>query len=335
MKARHLWRSRLRVEELEGRWVPSAVLGTSTNWSGYAVTTGNGAVSAVSGNWAVPAVLPTVSGYSSAWVGIDGVGRNATVEQIGTDSDFVNGAPQYYAWYEMYPAAPVYLSTGTYPVVPGDTMSASVTASVPGVFQLSIADTPQGASSPSWSFTTTQTLSSARQNTAEWIMEAPSNIFGVLPLADFVTINFSQARATISGTPGLADNGWSGTTLYQINMITPTGALKASTGPLTDAGNPTTSSFGVTWVSSGSSSGGGHHGKHTPTNAQPDSSQVSLSLAVARAFVQSGAAPQAPTPPAPAPAVAAAPSAIIVPSVAPLFGQPPVTVAGRAQDAGV
>jgi hypothetical protein len=323
MKTRHLWRSRLRVEELEGRWVPSAVLGTSSNWSGYAVTAGNGAVTAVSGSWVVPAVSPTVSGYSSAWVGIDGVGRNATVEQIGTDSDFVNGAAQYYAWYEMYPAAPVNLS---YAVAPGDTISASVNVISPGTFLLQIAD---GAS---WSFSTTQTLSSAKQNTAEWIQEAPSNFFGVLPLADFGTINFSQAKATISGTTGPADTGWSGTTLYQINMVTSTGSLKASTGPLTDSGTPATSSFSVTWVSSGSSSGGGHHGKHTPTTAQPDVSQVSLSLATPRAVVQAGTTPQAPTAPAPTAAVVAS-SAVIVPSAAPLFSPPPVTVAVRAPDA--
>jgi hypothetical protein len=333
MKTRHLWRSRPRVEELEGRWVPNAVpvAGYSQNWSGYAVTTGNGAVTAVSGNWVVPAVSPTNSGYSSAWVGIDGVGRNATVEQIGTDSDYVNGAAQYYAWYEMYPAAPVYLSN---PVAPGDTISASVNAVSPGTFLLRIAD------GSSWSFSTTQTLSSAKQNTAEWIMEAPSNFFGVLPLANFGTINFSQAQATISNTTGPAGNGWSGTTLYQVNMVTSSGSLKASPGPLTDSGSPATSSFSVKFVSSGTSGGGGggggggHHGNHSTTNVQPDPSQVSLSLTTTRALIQSGTTPQAPTVPPSVAAAVAPPSAVIVPSTAPLFGQPPVTVAARAQDTG-
>src|SRR5581483_1789368 len=71
-----------------------------------------------------------------------------------------------------------------------------------------------------------------------------------------------------------------------------------------------------------------------PTTAQPDTSQVSLSLATTRALVQAGTTPPAPTAPAPAAATIAASAAVIVPSAAPLFGLPPVTVAARAQDTG-
>ncbi|HEX5271002.1 MAG TPA: hypothetical protein VFW33_10960 [Gemmataceae bacterium] len=48
--------ARPRLEELEGRLVPSVVAPTSTNWSGYAVTAKSGSVTAVSGSWVVPAV---------------------------------------------------------------------------------------------------------------------------------------------------------------------------------------------------------------------------------------------------------------------------------------
>src|SRR5689334_5472712 len=132
MRTRQLWRSRPRVEELEGRWVPAS-LSYSTNWAGYAVTAGNGSVTKVAGLWVVPPVATTNSGYSSAWVGIDGF-NSSTVEQIGTDSDYLNGVPRYYAWYEMYPAGPVNLSLT---VQPGDTISASVSYAS-GVFTLSI-----------------------------------------------------------------------------------------------------------------------------------------------------------------------------------------------------
>ena len=77
----------------------------SSNWSGYAAETNlndpaSGAVTAVSGSWVVPKVTPTSNSstaYSSVWVGIDGY-SSSTVEQIGTDSDVVNGQVQYYAW---------------------------------------------------------------------------------------------------------------------------------------------------------------------------------------------------------------------------------------------
>ena len=135
MNRRQLWRSRPRVEELERRWVPTAVLGTSANWSGFAVTAARGAVTHVSGNWVVPAVARTVSGYSSAWVGIDGF-NSSTVEQIGTDSDCVNGVATYYAWYELYPMFPAQLVT----ITSGDAISASVTTDGSGNFTLTIRD---------------------------------------------------------------------------------------------------------------------------------------------------------------------------------------------------
>jgi hypothetical protein len=218
MKAWHRRSSRPRVEQLEGRVVPST-LAYSTNWSGYAVNTAAGTVSAVSGKWVVPSVSTNVSGYSSAWVGIDGVSSNS-VEQIGTDSDYVNGQAQYYAWYEMYPAPMVKLGLA---INPGDTISALVTLTSPNTFFLSITDSASGTS------TTTQTSSSAQQSSAEWVQEAPSSFLGVLPLANFGTINFSGANATIGGNTGPADNAWSSSTLYQINMVTSSGALKATT----------------------------------------------------------------------------------------------------------
>src|SRR5262245_38118591 len=123
MKTRPSRTARLCLEELEGRLVPSAVATTSTNWSGYAVNTSRGAVTAVSGTWVVPTVTGGGTAYSSAWVGIDGF-SSSTVEQIGTDSDLVNGIPRYYAWYEMYPAPSIELPLT---IQAGDTITAAVT----------------------------------------------------------------------------------------------------------------------------------------------------------------------------------------------------------------
>ena len=97
----------------------------------------------VQGTWTVPAVNPSVTpnAYSAFWVGIDGYG-SGSVEQIGTDSDVVNGVPSYYVWYEMYPNSTHLISSMT--ISPGDMISASVqyAASGPnaGQFDLSITD---------------------------------------------------------------------------------------------------------------------------------------------------------------------------------------------------
>ena len=170
---------------------------TSTNWSGYAVT--GSRYTTVSASWTEPTV--SCSGgtaYSSFWVGLDGDTSN-TVEQTGTDADCSGSTPQYYAWYEMYPKFPTNLR-GT--VRPGDAMTASVTTDGRGGFTLTISDTTQG-----WTNTTNARLKSAKLASAEVIAEAPSSSGGVLPLANFGSVAFSNAKANgallTSSTPGI------------------------------------------------------------------------------------------------------------------------------------
>jgi Peptidase A4 family len=158
---------------------------TSTNWSGYAST--SGPFSSASAAWVEPAGKCTSkTTYSAFWVGIDGDGSNS-VEQTGSSVDCVGGSPRYYAWYEMYPAFPVnYGDT----VRAGDSFTASVTASGTN-FTLTISDTTQG-----WSHTQHKTSAIAQKFSAEVIAEAPSSGGGnVLPLTNFGTAKFTSARA--------------------------------------------------------------------------------------------------------------------------------------------
>jgi hypothetical protein len=139
----------------------------------------------------------TPSAYSSFWIGIDGYSSN-TVEQIGTDSDASSGIAQYYAWYEMYPKYPVNLNMK---IKPGDQMSAEVKYLGSNKFQLTITDVTTRAT-----FSTTQ-KSSGKRSSAEWIAEAPSSRSGVLPLADFGTVYFSNSQAPLNGHTGtISDN---------------------------------------------------------------------------------------------------------------------------------
>src|SRR5207249_3042592 len=103
--------------------------------------------------------------------------------------------------------------------------------------------------------------------------EAPSSIGGVLPLANFGTVNFSNASATINGTTGAIDNpAWQNAS---INMVSKNGAVEAKTGALTDtATTPATSSFSVQYVAPATSK---HHGHswlrnkwYSPNAATPD-----------------------------------------------------------------
>ena len=158
---------------------------TSGNWAGYAVT--GAKFTSVSASWVQPAVKATSQdAYSSFWVGIDGDGSDS-VEQLGTEVDYINGQAEYYAWYEMYPAYPVNFSDT---VRPGDHFTASVTEAAGGKFTLKISDTTRG-----WSHTVNKTYSAAKLASAEIIAEAPSDSNGTLPLADFGSVPFTNSTA--------------------------------------------------------------------------------------------------------------------------------------------
>jgi hypothetical protein len=202
---------------------------TSANWAGYAATGTPGTFTSVSGSWTQPAVsCGAANTFSSFWAGLDGDGTG-TVEQTGTEADCSNGAATYAGWYEMFPNAPVFYDN---PVQPGDSMSASVAAASGGAFTLTLTDATLG-----WTQTTQQTSATAQLGSAEVIAEAPSN-GTVLPLANFGTVNFTNATAgnTVIGNANPA----------ALTMVSADGITEATPSALT-GGN----SFTVTWDSSG------------------------------------------------------------------------------------
>ena len=155
------------------------------NWGGYAAT-GSGFTS-VSATWSEPnATCNSRNDLYAPWVGIDGYGTS-TVEQTGVATDCSSGRAVYQAWYEMYPAAPVYLSTSSYPVSPGNSIHATVTYAGSNRYTLTLQNISRG-----WTFTITKTLSSARRRSAEVIIESPT---GAYP--NFGSITFTGA--TVNG----------------------------------------------------------------------------------------------------------------------------------------
>lgn len=154
------------------------------NWGGYAAT-GSGFTS-VSASWTEPkATCNSTNDLYAPWVGIDGYG-SSTVEQTGVATDCSSGRPVNQAWYEMYPANPVYLSLSTYPVSAGDSIHASVTYAGSSRYTLKLTDSNKG-----WTYSTTKSLSASRTS-AEVIIESPT---GAYP--NFGTLNFSSA--TVNG----------------------------------------------------------------------------------------------------------------------------------------
>lgn len=218
----------------------------STNWAGYAVTSGRHTVTDVKGSWIVPSIqgtCPSTNQYSSFWVGIDGF-SSSTVEQTGTDSDCQGGSAVYYAWYEFYPKPSHLIASLT--ISAGDTISADVSFSG-SAFKATIKDVTTGKS-----FSTSAKVS-AQRTSAEWIAEAPSSSGGVLPLADFGNVSFGTDYTSVASTN---DATVSGTThdiagfgnIQKIDMVNNAGtASKATPSSLSTDGT----SFTVAWNSAG------------------------------------------------------------------------------------
>lgn len=198
----------------------------SSNWSGNVVANFESAstYTAAEATWEVPTVTytrpPAVchtihSGargatfcrapdprweYSSSWVGIGGFCEDAncasvddSLIQLGTEQDASsNGQTQYYAWIETLPESEVELSPETYPVIPGDTITASLTCTAnctPGGTQTWMLTM---TSSRGWTYSSSIAYASSLLS-AEWIEEAPSSFSGVLPLANYGTATFQPS----------------------------------------------------------------------------------------------------------------------------------------------
>lgn len=222
----------LRSEGRTGRYQAE-----STNWSGYAVTGSDHEFTSVSANWTQPTATCTSSSsrrgrssdsYAAFWVGLDGYSSDS-VEQTGSDSDCDGRTPDYYGWYEMYPANPVYY---TNTVKPGDAMSASVVFSGTDTYTLTLTDSTEG-----WTEQKVINESGFDRSSAEVITEAPSSYSGVLPLADFGTVNY--AAATANGSSMGTQNPTS------IVMVDNSGQDKDTTSSMSSSG-----AFSNTWIRS-------------------------------------------------------------------------------------
>jgi hypothetical protein len=217
----------------------------SYSWSGYAAATSwddpiINSVTTVAGTWTVPAIQPsTTDSYCVIWVGIDGFHhRNKTVEQIGTGHCWLNGAAFHYAWFQMFPDTPSNMIKD-FPVEVGDVITAMVNYTSNNIFLMRIYNTTKKkVFTIPGQYTTSST---AKRQSAEWIVEAPSSYTALLPLANFTTVRFTNCKATINDKFGyLPNDNW----LFKpIRMIDGGGTLKAMPSDLLGG-----STFTVTWL---------------------------------------------------------------------------------------
>ncbi len=176
------------------------------NWSGYVLPTFQTKekhYTVAQATWILPEVFfDGVESASLSWIGIGGFCKNEkckqvdeTLIQLGTEQDALSDSEtQYYAWYEMLPGAEIHT---TLEVNPGDVVTASLSCAgkckKKQSWTLSMTDETTGNS---WSQVVTYKSSKL---SVEWIEEAPTGGGGILPLADFGKVTFSQATADAAG----------------------------------------------------------------------------------------------------------------------------------------
>lgn len=197
---------------LPGAHAANAAL-ISDNWSGYAVQTcGTCALRYVQTQYNIPSLncTATPDAYESNWAGLDGL-ASPTVEQTGTLGFCDGGVPYYYAWYEAFPQAAQYFMG----VNPGDAINVSVFYNgTTHLYDTSLTDISTGGVLQA---ALTCGAATCENNSAEVITEAPASTEGILPLADFGEVNYTDSLVTSrNGTHGNLAKG----VLWNSDVIT-------------------------------------------------------------------------------------------------------------------
>ncbi len=213
----------------------------SSNWSGY-VGTAPTPFTSVSATWVVPSVsAASPPAFSSIWAGIGGFFTNSNkLVQAGTEQDVLSGgSTNYFAWYEVFPKAPVNVGA----VSPGDSITVTLTQNSgnPPTWNILITKTPSGGSTTTLINTNVKVKTNfASQATAEWIVERPLIRVGnqLTSLADFVTVTFSSCTASGTGLNSLTSAD---------RVIMTNDGTSSGTALATPDVTPVSDGFTVTW----------------------------------------------------------------------------------------
>ncbi len=146
-------------------------------------------------------------------MGLDGY-TSSSVEQLGADSDCNGTTPMYYAWWEMFPNPSQVLSTSSYPVRPGDQMTAWVALRTARARRAP--SCPRRTPTPAGPSRRRRTRERPARSSAEAVAEAPSScnllFCSEVPLSNFGHVSFGNAdlidnsgnNGSLSGYPANA-----------------------------------------------------------------------------------------------------------------------------------
>jgi hypothetical protein len=160
----------------------------SRNWAGY-VADSAGNYTGVSGSWVVATPSLSSNGSDAAWVGIGGISSHDLI-QTGTQAIVEGGKIHYSAWYEALPGLEHTISMD---VSGGDSISASITETSPGIWQIHIKNNTNGETYDK------EVSYDSSHSSAEWIEELPTGVGFSLALDQFGSVPFTSGTARING----------------------------------------------------------------------------------------------------------------------------------------
>jgi len=177
---------------------------TLSNWAGQIPGDTSHTVQTAFGYFTMPSVTcNSSSNLFAPWIGLDGwpVGSSLqqnTVQQAGVAVSCNSGQPVYQAWWEMFPANPVYISTSAYPIHPGDVIAVLITnqsssTATTGSYLIQIGNfgpnglTKAGTSQAVWSYQTTQSGGPVTSSAGEAVLESPTESY-----PNFGTVTFAN-----------------------------------------------------------------------------------------------------------------------------------------------
>jgi len=211
----------------------------SSNWAGYGLL--DDRFTSVSAEWTQPEVDCSNGREAnvSVWVGLDGV-TSGTVQQTGTSTDCSEDGttPEYYAWYEIYPA-PMKRAM-TLAVHPGDQLRARVDALDKQLYGLTLENLTTGAK-----FNLLLGRYGDLPTSAEWVVEPAAICLDscvTSELAQFEDVTFTNIAAETADGPVELDT--------YANQLVEFDLRKTRRQKLADVTELATDdmSFGVSWL---------------------------------------------------------------------------------------
>jgi hypothetical protein len=195
----------------------------------------------VEATWVQPKVICHGLADQSAtyWVGLGGYDLRGLV-QIGTESTCLNGRPQAAAWRESLPKQRYAVRLGL-DIRVGHRIRAQVRWLSGSKYRLTLVDLTNRQR-----FTITDTNTTVRRTSADWIVEAPTggcpDACRVLKMPDFGTLAFSDAWTTWAGQRLPLDAA--GFVHLRVSMETSTGKIRARVASTATDGT----AFRVRWL---------------------------------------------------------------------------------------